>query len=100
MAEAKGLDPMEVLKNIHVARAYKSSHQILLVDKAKEIAKKMKNNGKPVRLLIVDFLTSHFRDEYIGRRTLAERQQRLNKHLHEVQRDFQCHNSCYEPSHG
>ncbi len=84
MAEAKGLDPMDVLKNIHVARAYNSSHQMLLVDKAKEIAKKMKNNGKPVRLLIVDSLTSHFRAEYVGRGTLAERQQRLNKHLHDL----------------
>jgi len=84
MAEAKSLDPMEVLKNIHVARAYNSSHQMLLVDKAKEIAKKMKNNGKPVRLLIVDSLTSHFRAEYVGRGTLAERQQRLNKHLHDL----------------
>ncbi len=84
MAEARGLDPMEVLKNIHVARAYNSSHQMLLVDKAKEVAKDMKNNGKPVRLLIVDSLTAHFRAEYVGRGTLAERQQRLNKHLHDL----------------
>jgi len=84
MAEAKSLDPMEVLKNIHVARAYNSSHQMLLVDKAKEVAKKMKNSGKLVRLLIVDSLTSHFRAEYVGRGTLAERQQRLNKHLHDL----------------
>lgn len=84
MAEAKGLDSMKVLKNIHVARAYNSSHQMLLVDKAKEIAKKMKNNRKPIRLLIVDSLTSHFRAEYVGRGTLAERQQRLNKHLHDL----------------
>ena len=44
----------------------------------------MKNSGKLVRLLIVDSLTSHFRAEYVGRGTLAERQQRLNKHLHDL----------------
>jgi len=38
MAEAKGLDPNDVLKNIHIARAYNSNHQMLLVDRAKEIA--------------------------------------------------------------
>ncbi len=29
-------------------------------------------------------MTSHFRAEYVGRGALAERQQTLNKHLHEL----------------
>ncbi len=86
MAEAKGLDPKEVLKNIYVAQAYNSNHQMLLVDNAKELAQKLMKDGKPVRLLIVDSLTSHFRAEYVGRGTLADRQQKLNRHLHDLMR--------------
>jgi DNA repair protein RadA len=39
-----------------------------------------------VRLLIVDSVTAHFRAEYVGRGTLADRQQKLNKHLHDLMR--------------
>lgn len=80
------LDPEEFLRNIHVARAYNSNHQILLVDAASEKANELKDTEKPVRLLIVDSLTAHFRAEYVGRGTLADRQQKLNKHLHDLQR--------------
>ncbi len=87
MAEAKGLDPNEVLRNIYVAQAYNSNHQMLLVDNAKELANKIKKEGgKPVRLIIVDSLMSHFRAEYVGRGTLADRQQKLNRHLHDLMR--------------
>lgn len=81
MADALELDSVEILKKIHVARAFNSHHQMLLAEKAKEIAEK--NN---VRLLIVDSLTSHFRAEYIGRGALADRQQKLNKHMHDLLR--------------
>lgn len=81
MAEAHGLDVDEVLKKIHVARAFNSHHQMLLVDKAFEIAQEHN-----VKLLVVDSLTAYFRAEYIGRGALAERQQLLNKHMHELQR--------------
>jgi len=37
-----------------------------------------------IRLIIVDSLTSHFRSEYLGREMLAERQQKLNKHMHKL----------------
>lgn len=86
MAEAKGLDGKEVLKNIYVAHAYNSNHQMLLVDNARELAQKLAKEGKPVRLLIVDSLTSHFRAEYVGRGALADRQQKLNRHLHDLMR--------------
>ncbi|UGV40630.1 DNA repair and recombination protein RadA [Methanococcoides orientis] len=87
-------DPEEFLKNIHVARAYNSNHQILLVDSASELANELKDSEMPVRLLIVDSLTAHFRAEYIGRGTLADRQQKLNKHLHDIQRFGDLFNSC------
>ena len=86
MAEGVGLDFTEVLKNVHVARAYNSNHQILLVDKAKELADGLKETEKPVRLLIIDSATAHFRSEYVGRGTLSDRQQKINKHLHDALR--------------
>lgn len=79
MAQHLGLDPEEVAKNIIFAEAYTSDHQMFLINNADEI---VKENG--IRLIIVDSLTSHFRSEYIGREMLAERQQKLNKHLHKL----------------
>jgi len=75
-----GANPEKVLKNIFVARAFNSDHQILLLDKISEMIK----NGEPIRLLIVDSLTAHFRAEYSGRGMLADRQQRLNRYLHDL----------------
>lgn len=80
------LDPTEFLKHIHVARAYNSNHQILLVEAASELADELKDTEYPVRLLVVDSLTAHFRAEYVGRGTLADRQQKLNKHMHDLMR--------------
>ncbi|WP_440952846.1 DNA repair and recombination protein RadA [Methanococcoides sp. FTZ1] len=96
LSEKHGIeyDPEEFLKNIHVARAYNSNHQILLVDTASELANELKDSEMPVRLLIVDSLTAHFRAEYIGRGTLADRQQKLNKHLHDIQRFGDLFNAC------
>jgi DNA repair protein RadA len=88
MATALNLNPDDILKNIHVARAFNSSHQMLLVERAVEMTKEF-----PVRLLVVDSLTAHFRAEYIGRGALAERQQLLNKHMHELLRFGELHNA-------
>ena len=78
IAIAKGLDAEKTLSNIFVARAFNSDHQILLLDKVKELLAK----GEPIKLVVVDSLTSHFRAEYIGRGTLADRQQKLNRYMH------------------
>tara|TARA_Y100000310_G_scaffold9619_1_gene10321 strand:- start:376 stop:1467 length:1092 start_codon:yes stop_codon:yes gene_type:complete len=80
IAEAKGLNPDSVLKNILVARAFNSDHQILLIDKVGELIK----NGEPVKLVVIDSLTAHFRAEFSGRGQLADRQQKLNKYLHNL----------------
>jgi DNA repair protein RadA len=80
IAEAKGTNPENVLKNILVARAFNSDHQILLVDKIGELIK----NGEPIRLVVVDSLTAHFRAEFAGRGQLADRQQKLNKYIHNL----------------
>lgn len=79
MAAALDMDETETLAKIHVARAFNSNHQMLLVDKITELGKEV-----PLRLIIVDSLTAHFRAEYLGRGSLAERQQQINKHMHEL----------------
>ena len=81
IAEAQGLDPQEVLKNILVAKAENSDHQLILVEKAGNVIEK-----ENIKLIIVDSLTSHFRADYAGRGALSERQQKLNKHIHTLQR--------------
>ena len=47
-------------------------------------AEKARAHGLNVKMVIVDSLTSHFRAEYVGRGMLADRQQKLNKHLKEL----------------
>ena len=81
MAEGAGLDPDRVLENIIVARAYNSDHQMLMAEKAEEIIKE-----KNVGLIVVDSLTSQFRSDYTGRGMLADRQQKLNRHMHGLQK--------------
>jgi DNA repair protein RadA len=81
LAEAQGMDPQAVLKNIQVARAENSDHQIILMERAEDVIQK--NN---IKLVIIDSLTSHFRADYLGRGALSERQQKLNKHMHDLQK--------------
>lgn len=81
MADAQGLDSKKILENIYVARCYNSDHQVVLTEKVGEMIKE-----KNVKLVIVDSVTSNFRADFIGRGTLAERQQKLNRHLHMLQR--------------
>ncbi|MFA6530910.1 MAG: DNA repair and recombination protein RadA [Candidatus Micrarchaeia archaeon] len=87
IAVAAGLNPDEVLKNIYVTRAENSDHQMLLVEKAEDLI--LKNN---IRLIIVDSLTSLFRSDYVGRGALSDRQQKLNKHIHLLQKLADKHN--------
>ncbi|MFX0049050.1 MAG: DNA repair and recombination protein RadA [Candidatus Hermodarchaeota archaeon] len=81
MAEAKDLDYNKTLQNIIVGRAYNSDHQVLLIQEANKIVKE-----KNIKLIIVDSIIGHFRSEYVGRGTLANRQQVLNGHIHDLLR--------------
>jgi DNA repair protein RadA len=83
----------DFLDKIHVAKAFNSNHQILLAEKARELASDTQDDEWPVRLLNVDSLTAHFRAEYVGRGELADRQQKLNKHLHDLMRVGDLHNT-------
>ncbi len=76
------LDIDLLLENILHGRAHNSDHQMVLVEKMMKDYLPTEN----VRLLIVDSLVSHFRAEYVGRGTLAARQQKLNQHIHTVLR--------------
>ena len=87
IASARGLDPQAVAKNIHVARAYNSSHQCLLIDRLFTLCPE--NN---IKLVIIDSMISHFRGEYVGRENLPERQQKLNQYLHKLVRLSEAYN--------
>lgn len=90
-AKAAKMDPDKVLKNIKVARAYNSDHQMLLAEKVEDLIKKQ---GLNVKLIVMDSLTAHFRAEFVGRGTLADRQQKLNKHMHVLLKLADTHNLC------
>tara|TARA_Y100000310_G_C20704099_1_gene833144 strand:- start:5491 stop:6492 length:1002 start_codon:yes stop_codon:yes gene_type:complete len=91
LAKGAQVDPDEALKKIKVARAYNSDHQMLLVEKVEDLIKK---KGLDVKLVVVDSLTAHFRAEFIGRGTLAERQQKLNRHMHALLKLADLNNIC------
>ena len=88
IAEGLGANPEKVLRNILVARAFNSDHQILLLEKISEMVKK----GEPIKLLIIDSLTAHFRAEFAGRGQLADRQQKLNRYMHDLMKLAETHN--------
>ncbi len=77
IAQAHGMDPDKVLDRIIVARAYNSSHQTLILEEAGPVIEE--NN---VKLIVVDSAVGLFRAEYLGRGTLAIRQQKLNHFVH------------------
>jgi DNA repair protein RadA len=89
IASAKGMDADDALKNFRGVRAFNSDHQMLLAEKVEDLIKK---DGLPIKLIIVDSLMGHFRSEFSGRGTLADRQQKLNKHLHSLLKVATQHN--------
>tara|TARA_Y100000310_G_scaffold336283_1_gene420393 strand:- start:1522 stop:2547 length:1026 start_codon:yes stop_codon:yes gene_type:complete len=90
-AKGAGMDSNKVLANIKVARAYNTDHQMLMTEKVEDLVSK---EGANIKVLIIDSLTAHFRAEFIGRGTLAERQQKLNKHMHTLLKLADTHNLC------
>ncbi|MBI5252802.1 MAG: DNA repair and recombination protein RadA [Euryarchaeota archaeon] len=87
MSEPLGLEEEITLDNLVVARAYNSDHQVLAVEKLNGMIKE-----KGIGLIVVDSLTSHFRSDYTGRGELAERQQKLNRHMHALLKLAEMHN--------
>lgn len=73
-----GLDPTAVLDNIAYARVHTHEAQMAIVE---HIAALIADDEEPTRLVILDSVMALFRVDYSGRGELAERQQKLNKHL-------------------
>ncbi len=81
MALSLNLDPEKTLSNIIYGRAYSTDHQLFLVKNLDEVI-----TSSNIKLVIIDSIVSHFRSEFPGRESLVKRQQKLNKHLHDLLR--------------
>ena len=77
ICNARNIESGPVLDRIIVAKAYNTAHQELIID---EIGSIIDTNR--VKLLVVDSAVAHYRAEFLGRATLSERQQKLNKFMH------------------
>ena len=87
IARARGQDSDKILNGIVVAKAFNSSHQELIVG---ELGSQIRSHG--IRLVIVDSAVAHYRAEFLGRGTLSERQQRLNRFMHTLVRTAEVYN--------
>ncbi len=87
IAKAHRMDPAAVLEGIIVARAYNSSHQVLILEEAGKTIKE-----ENVGLIISDSTTGMFRAEYLGRGTLASRQQKLGRYIRLLSRIAETYN--------
>ena len=87
IAKTHNMDPSKLLDRIVVARAYNSAHQVLILEEAGKIIKE-----ENIRLIISDSTTGLFRAEYLGRGTLANRQQKLGRYLRLLSRIAETYN--------
>ena len=79
IARSRGLDHRHILKSVAVCKVYNSSHLELII---KDLGKYV--NDFNAKLVIIDGIISLHRAEFLGRGTLADRQQRLNGMLHKI----------------
>lgn len=79
IAESRGYNGEDILKRTILARVLSSEHYEFLVKKSDNIIK-----SKNVKLFFVDSLIAPLRAEFVGRETLAERQQTLNRILRKL----------------
>lgn len=84
-AEGSGLTDA-VLNHILVNSPTNSDEQILAAEQIGQEVDRRRGTTSPIRLVIVDSLTFHFRAEYQGRGQLASRQQKLNRHIHDLKK--------------
>ena len=87
IAQAHNMDPAKVLDRIIVARAYNSAHQVLILEEAGKTIKE-----ENIKLIISDSTTGLFRAEYLGRGTLANRQQKLGRYIRLLARIAEAYN--------
>jgi DNA repair protein RadA len=79
IAESRGYDAQDILKRTILARVISSEHYEFLVNKSDQLIK-----TRNIKLFLVDSLIAPLRAEYVGRETLAERQQILNRILRKL----------------
>ena len=87
IAEARGLDYEEIMKKVFVCKISNSAQLEALI---RHLGKSIEEYK--AKLVIVDSIISLHRAEYIGRETLADRQQRLNIMLHKLIRLAEVYN--------
>ena len=87
IAEARGFNPDEILQKVILCTVYNSSHLELVIRSLGNYIEKFK-----AKLLIVDSVISLHRAEFVGRGTLANRQQRLNQLIHRLLRLAEIYN--------
>lgn len=73
VAKAKNLNVEDILNKVTHIKVQSSGEQEFYLQNIGEMIRE-----KNVRLLVVDSATSHYRSDFLGRGTLADRQQRLN----------------------
>lgn len=87
IAKAHNMDPFKALERIIVARAYNSSHQVLILEEAGKTIQE-----ENIKLIVSDSTTGLFRMEYLGRGTLASRQQKLGRYIRLLSRIAEAYN--------
>ncbi|NWG08810.1 MAG: DNA repair and recombination protein RadA [Nitrososphaerales archaeon] len=87
IAEERGLNSNDVLQKIIFCTAYNSSHLELVT---KSLGKYIEKYN--IKLIVIDSVISLHRAEFVGRGTLAERQQRLNMLIHRLLRIAEIYN--------
>ena len=87
IAQAHNMDPEKALEKIIVARAYNSSHQVLILEEAGKTIQE-----ENIKLIVSDSTTGLFRAEYLGRGTLASRQQKLGRYIRILSRIAETYN--------
>ena len=87
IARARGVDPLNALKNVAVCKVYNSAHLELIVKNLSKYVDDYKS-----KLVIIDSIISLHRAEFSGRGTLADRQQRLNSIMHKLLRITEVYN--------
>jgi DNA repair protein RadA len=87
IAQSRNMNPNSALENIIVAKVYNSAHQELIIEEIGSVI-----DTYNVKLLIVDSAVAHYRAEFLGRATLSERQQKLNKFMHMLIRIAETYN--------
>ena len=88
--EGLEMDPDDTLKKIRTYKVFNFEHQVLTVE---ELDKTIAKNKENVKLIIVDSIAGYMR-LMSGRGQLAERQQILNKHIHQLDKMADVYNCC------